>query len=551
MTIFHFQYCLFFIISFYFVFSCSSRVTMEPSYQHDFIPQNFRIIGSAPSDKEITLHFALKHENKDYFHSIFTKVSNPNSESYGQYLSWEEVEDILVNKSSRDKVIQWLKEQNIDDYEITGTGDWILIHVSVEQAESLLDTSFSLIRTNSNSKIIRSLVPYSLPTEIAEFIDFVGGVHGFVGLVAKSHKRTDKLVPVGITPEVAKEQTFSTGIVGISSNNSQAVAQFLNQYYAPSDLSQFQTEYNLTVQPVATVMGTNDVNLPGVEATLDIEYIMAMGQDITTWFVSTGGRHEGQEPFLTWIETMESTANSPWIHSVSYGDVESSISVDYATRCETEFQKFGTTGRTIFFASGDDGVGCKSGSCISGKHTLQPNWPATSPSVTSVGGIVLESSGNLEGDQISSGGFSNIFAQQSWQSTAVTTYLNSVILPNEYFNTSNRAVPDISAFSSDVRIVYKGKDSGVGGTSCASPTVAGIFALLNDVRLQNNMPTLGFVNPLLYQIAASHSDAFTDITTGANSHLCCSGFTAAAGWDPITGLGLPNYSTLAQYILSN
>jgi tripeptidyl-peptidase I len=82
---------------------------------------------------------------------------------------------------------------------------------------------------------------------------------------------------------------------------------------------------------------------------------------------------------------MEAEPNAPWVHSVSYGDKESTISSDYAQRCETEFQKFGSTGRTIFFASGDDGVGCKQTSCTGGSTpTLNPNWPASSPSVTAV-----------------------------------------------------------------------------------------------------------------------------------------------------------------------
>jgi subtilase family serine protease len=33
------------------------------------------------------------------------------------------------------------------------------------------------------------------------------------------------------------------------------------------------------------------------------------------------------------------------------------------------------------------------------------------------------------------------------------------------------------------------------GTSAAAPSVAGIFALLNDARIQAKMPPLGFVNP--------------------------------------------------------
>lgn len=82
---------------------------------------------------------------------------------------------------------------------------------------------------------------------------------------------------------------------------------------------------------------------------------------------------------------MEGEPNAPWIHSVSYGDKESSISKEYTERCDIEFQKFGTTGRTIFFASGDDGVGCGPNSCgPGGNPLLEPNWPSSSPYVTSV-----------------------------------------------------------------------------------------------------------------------------------------------------------------------
>ena len=53
----------------------------------------------------------------------------------------------------------------------------------------------------------------------------------------------------------------------------------------------------------------------------------------------------------------------------------------------------------------------------------------------------LESDLSLKADQISSGGFSNYFPQQSWQNSAVSGYLSNNQLPNEFFNTSNRAVP--------------------------------------------------------------------------------------------------------------
>lgn len=50
-----------------------------------------------------------------------------------------------------------------------------------------------------------------------------------------------------------------------------------------------------------------------------------------------------------------------------------------------------------------------------------------------------------------------------------------------------------------------------GGTSAASPIVASVIALLNDARLREGKPALGFLNPLIYGYAYK---GFTDITSG-------------------------------------
>ena len=46
------------------------------------------------------------------------------------------------------------------------------------------------------------------------------------------------------------------------------------------------------------------------------------------------------------------------------------------------------------------------------------------------------------------------------------------------------------------------------GTSAATPIFSGILALLNDWLLNNGEAPLGFVNPLLYDIAANYPSAF-------------------------------------------
>ena len=47
-----------------------------------------------------------------------------------------------------------------------------------------------------------------------------------------------------------------------------------------------------------------------------------------------------------------------------------------------------------------------------------------------------------------------------------------------------------------------GSVESVGGTSASSPTFAAIVTLLNDFRISNGKPPLGFLNPLLYSVGA-------------------------------------------------
>lgn len=63
-------------------------------------------------------------------------------------------------------------------------------------------------------------------------------------------------------------------------------------------------------------------------------------------------------------------------------------------------------------------------------------------------------------------------------------------------------------------------------------TFAGVVALLNDFRLSNGKSSLGFLNPLIY--ASGVSAGFNDITSGSNPGCGTNGFTAGAGWDPVS-----------------
>jgi len=158
----------------------------------------------------------------------------------------------------------------------------------------------------------------------------------------------------------------------------------------------------------------------------------------------------------------------------------------------------------------------------------------------------------------SGGGFSTYVDTPLYQKDAVSGYLKSGVAlpPSSYFNGRGRGYPDVSALGHNYVCYISDRNMAVGGTSAATLTFGGVIAVLNDVRIRSGKPQLGFVNTLLYQMAAEKPKTFNDITVGDN--ICtengcastCKGFKCARGWDPITGLGTPNVAEMITYVKS-
>ena len=164
-----------------------------------------------------------------------------------------------------------------------------------------------------------------------------------------------------------------------ATNNSQSVAEFSGQYYSPSDLDYWFTAMNVVPGSVV-VTGRDLPQYPGGEATLDIEFIMGLSQNVTTYFWNEG------VTFLGWIVNVLNTPNPPLVHSVSYGGTESDYSYEFLTRTNTELQKAATMGLTILVASGDSGVLSANPAdppCTTNQQFVAL-FPASSPYVTAV-----------------------------------------------------------------------------------------------------------------------------------------------------------------------
>jgi len=276
---------------------------------------------------------------------------------------------------------------------------------------------------------------------------------------------------------------------------------------------------------------------------------MGVAPAISAWFYSIP-QLDFYTDVITWVTEIGNATNPPLVHSVSYGSQAQWPSTDIHDRVDVEFQKFGARGISIIFASGDSGTGCIL--C----NSFKPSWPASSQYVTAVGAteFINEAGGAERAVSMfgSGGGFSSADNQPSYQQAAVSNYFKvQTELPAAHFyNNSGRGTPDVAALGMGFQVVVSGEVQTVGGTSASAPTFSGIIALLNDQRLSAGKSPLGFLNPWLYQTQAAHADAFFDVTVGNNQHGCCGlvGFKCAPGWDPVTGLGTPNFAVLSKLV---
>ena len=146
----------------------------------------------------------------------------------------------------------------------------------------------------------------------------------------------------------------ATGVFPKNKNNTNSFAQFIGQYWDSVDLTEFQTlffEDLIGWRPTKTI-GPDHLP-PGVESMLDIEYLSSVSGGVPMTVFSTSTTHGGQEPFLEFVKTVLGLTDIPDVISVSYGDVEASLTAKYLLSVDAEFAKIGLRGVTIAFAAGD------------------------------------------------------------------------------------------------------------------------------------------------------------------------------------------------------
>ncbi len=323
------------------------------------------------------------------------------------------------------------------------------------------------------------------------------------------------------------------GLTGTTSSSS--IIAIVDAYDAPNivnDLAAYNAQFGLPALPTcnaSTVAGSSNkpcfqkVNQRGatstypkadggwaLEASLDVQMAHAICRNCSIILVESD--NNSMNNLMAAVD--RAVALGANVVSNSYGGSEFSGETAYDS-------SFNHPGVAFTVSSGDNGYGVE--------------YPAASRYVTAVGGttLLLNSNGTYNSEVAWSGSGSGCSAyeqKQIWQtdtrcSKRTVSDVSAVADPN-----TGVAVYDSYTYSGQ-RGWYK-----VGGTSVASPIIAGVFALSNNIVSSTTESSLPY--------ARASVSTLHDVVSGknarngsscSNSYLCLAG----VGFDGPTGLGSP------------
>jgi subtilase family serine protease len=347
------------------------------------------------------------------------------------------------------------------------------------------------------------------------------------------------------------------------------------------DVDQYRSCFGFAGTPLTIHGGSGDQ--PIIESSLDAMVVSMVAPQLERFDLWVRDIDEDADDgdvlgFLKLLDApLQATANGtplPDVLSVSYGVCEPTVSAYTASRTlvKRTLAAQAALGITVVVAAGDAGSsscahGVPASKLTSADRQIQAEWPATSPFVLAVGGTNLTlTAGNtiaasgpwndtvypapFEAAAGGGGGQSTFESRPWWQ-------------PQQSFARSgDRMVPDVAAFADEspgYPIVCSAGVQGcstrsgqgiafVGGTSAATPLVAGMVALWSQQARTAGRPRVGFVPPLLYSLSAQVPSAFYDVTVGGNAIFGGSCCPARPGYDLASGLGAPFADQIAAQL---
>jgi subtilase family serine protease len=543
----------------------------QPKYDQGAVEPDFRL-------GNITLMLRPSAAQQAALVQLLAEQQDPASPDYHNWLTPETyAERFGTTAADLDKVAAWLRSQGFAVQYTARGREFISFSGTASQVQAALHTEIHRYQVGAETHFANA-TDLSLPLAIEPIVASVLGLNDFHPKAPRKQSLpnytasdgTYYLAPDDLATIYNLTPMYSYGYLGTG----QSIAIVGQSDIDPTDIATFRSTFGLPptaiqMVPTGTYPG---VTADEVEADLDLEWSGAVARFATLIYV-----YSEDADYSAYYVIDNNLAP---VLSESFGLCEYVVGSNRMglTGYQVEAQKGNALGITWLASSGDSGAAGCDYDVATATQGLGVSLPASVPEITGVGGtefvegnLTYWNASNTANDAsalsyipetawndtlasealggtigASGGGLSSVYPKPAWQTGPG--------VPND----GVRDVPDVSLAASDAHDPYivfsEGVAFGVGGTSAAAPSFAGMIAVLNQYLVQNRVQSksgLGNINPKLYGMAAGGaSGVFHDVITGNNIVPCqvgtanCAsgsfGYKAGVGYDLVTGLGSVN-----------
>ncbi len=545
-------------------------------------------------------------------------VSDPRSKSYGKYVSAAQFErQFAPAATDADAVASWLSSQGLGVVYTAANDRYVAAEGTVAQVQAAFGTSLNVYSVDGKA-LRANATELTIPAGLSGVVAGVLGIDQSAALTRPFNAPEPGAPPAGgfrnsppCSTYWAEKTTTNTQVGGVTLPNyegsprpfapcgyagaqlqgaygvASAIASgddgsgvtvaVIDAYASPTIVGDSSTYFSRHGLPAWTAGQFTQVVAPGTynhpeslaqdpqgwygEETLDVEAVHTMAPGARVVYVGAPNNFQDLDAALNHVVSRHLAD----IVTNSYGFSSEFLPPGYILPYEETFIQAAAEGIGVYFSSGDSGDETFGGPA----NSATPDWPASSPWVTAVGGAANNSWCAREVYLYGSGGgTSRLFAQPTYQQGVVPASLAT-----RWSSTPARVIPDIATVGDPNTGMLIGQtqtfstgvaygEFRIGGTSLSSPLMAGIMA----VAQQRKGSPLGFANPAIYALT---STAFNDITDPAstvavvradyaNGEDASNGtlysirrmnvtFTlhTIAGYDDVTGRGTPNGTFVA------
>jgi subtilase family serine protease len=526
--------------------------------------------GATADSSKVSVRVYLAGKDAKGLAAYAASVSNPNSASYGHYLTAAQAKSRFgATKAQIAEVTNWLKSAGL---KVTGTSQhYVTVTGDVAAAEKAFGVQIRnytkagktyhapastasapaslkgavLTVTGLDNAPKKSSHDDTLPPPDAVFKN-AGPFSSYYGSKTNSSLPNAYGVkaPYAIKGYTGKQLRAAYGAgkytgkgVTVAITDAYAspyIAQDAAQYAAANGDKPYKKGQFSQVLP-SDFTNTDECGAAGWygEETLDVEAVHAVAPDANITYV--GGASCFDNDLLDSLNKVVD-GHLADIVSNSWGDIEANETPDVAAAYDQVFQQGAVEGIGFYFSSGDNGDN------VASSGTKQADTPGNSPWATSVGGTSLavgkhnkyqwETGWGTEKAVLAAdgqswtgfpgpftsgagGGTSKLYDQPFYQRGIVP---DSLALANGG-TTKQRVEPDIAAVADPNTGFLVGQtqtfpdgslqysEYRIGGTSLAAPVIAGVQALSQQAR---KGIAIGFANPLIY--SKYGTSAYHDVT---------------------------------------